>query len=155
MMQQQPQQQMFQQPQMSADDMRMARFRQIVTQHEIRPDYAAKLKQLVRVNRTTNTTCYSNLYVFSKKKMCLLMQENFEIVLLCDDSGSMGTVVDAGPGQNPFAKSKTRWSELCQYVRAHTLIYVLYIYININVFYIMPFLCIRQFVTELNDILSC
>jgi len=40
--------------------------------------------------------------------------EDFDIVCLCDDSGSMSTAVqDQGPNRDPFAVKKTRWDELC------------------------------------------
>jgi hypothetical protein len=64
---------------------RLAKLREVCARHEIRPDFAAKLRQL----------------------------EEYEIVALFDDSGSMGTQVKALPGtfQDPFAPVPTRWSE--------------------------------------------
>lgn len=64
---------------------RLAKLREICARHEIRPDFAAKLRQL----------------------------EEYEIVALFDDSGSMATPVKQLPGafQDPFAPIPTRWSE--------------------------------------------
>jgi len=40
--------------------------------------------------------------------------EDFDIVCLCDDSGSMSTAVeDQGTTRDPFGKRMTRWDELC------------------------------------------
>lgn len=64
---------------------RLAKLREVCARHEIRADFAAKLRQL----------------------------EEYEIVALFDDSGSMATQVKALPGafQDPFAPVPTRWSE--------------------------------------------
>ncbi len=64
---------------------RLAKLREICARYEIRPDFAAKLRQL----------------------------EEFEIVALFDDSGSMATQVKPLPGafQDPFSPIPTRWSE--------------------------------------------
>ncbi|KAI9216679.1 hypothetical protein BC828DRAFT_393064 [Blastocladiella britannica] len=76
-----------------AADPTAAKLRQLAQQHEIRPDFVAKLQQL----------------------------RGFSIVLLCDDSGSMATpcVDGAGRGanQDPYAPPRTRWTELRDYVR--------------------------------------
>lgn len=67
---------------------RLARFQQLAMMYEIRPDYAAKLRQL----------------------------EGYEIVLLLDDSGSMSNIVaPAATANDPFARQRTRWDELHQY----------------------------------------
>jgi hypothetical protein len=71
------------QPVMDYQTMRLARLREICARHEIRPDFAAKLRQL----------------------------EQFEIVSLFDDSGSMATQVKKTGFQDPFAPVPTRWSE--------------------------------------------
>lgn len=63
--------------------MRLAKLREICGRHEIRPDFANKLRQL----------------------------EEYEIVALFDDSGSMGTQVKRQGFQDPFAPIPTRWSE--------------------------------------------
>jgi len=60
----------------------LQRFKQIAQQFEIRPDFCQKLRQL----------------------------EGYEIVLLCDDSGSMSNIVD--DNKDPFGKKLTRWDEL-------------------------------------------
>ncbi|CEP02732.1 unnamed protein product (mitochondrion) [Plasmodiophora brassicae] len=67
-------------------DDRMERFRSLAAQYEIRDDFCRDLRQL----------------------------ENFEIVLLCDDSGSMSRTLgdDHVAGRDPFAPRKTRWDEL-------------------------------------------
>ncbi len=64
---------------------RLAKLREVCARHEIRPDFAAKLRQL----------------------------EEYEIVALFDDSGSMATQVKPLPGafQDPFSPIPTRWSE--------------------------------------------
>ena len=71
------------QPVMDYQTMRLARLRDICARHEIRPDFAAKLRQL----------------------------EEFEIVGLFDDSGSMATQIKKTGFQDPFAPVPTRWSE--------------------------------------------
>jgi hypothetical protein len=72
-------------PPMDYQAQRLAKLRAVCAQHEIRPDFVEKLRQL----------------------------EEFEIVALFDDSGSMGTQVKPLPGafQDPFAPIPTRWSE--------------------------------------------
>lgn len=69
------------------DDYRLARFRELAGRYEIRPDFCSKLRQL----------------------------EGFEIVIICDDSGSMSSMLDQTPG-DPFGKKYTRWDELKHYV---------------------------------------
>ena len=68
-------------------DPRLARIRELCGRFEIRPDFAAKLRQL----------------------------ESFEIVLLIDDSGSMATGVAAAPGSDPYGPRPTRWTEVRNY----------------------------------------
>jgi hypothetical protein len=63
--------------------MRLAKLRDVCARYEIRPDFAAKLRQL----------------------------EEYEIVALFDDSGSMATQVKKTGWQDPFAPIPTRWSE--------------------------------------------
>jgi hypothetical protein len=73
------------------DDYRLARFRELSGRYEIRPDYCSKLRQL----------------------------EEFEIVLICDDSGSMTNSIgnpSGGPTGDPYGKRHTRWDELKHYV---------------------------------------
>jgi hypothetical protein len=66
-------------------DARLERLRSVCLAHEIRADYAAKLRQL----------------------------EGYDIVFLADDSGSMNTPTEGGvKGTDPFARQSTRWSEL-------------------------------------------
>jgi hypothetical protein len=69
------------------DDYRLARFRELAGRYEIRADFCSKLRQL----------------------------EGFEIVIVCDDSGSMASLLDQTPG-DPFGKKYTRWDELKHYV---------------------------------------
>jgi hypothetical protein len=69
------------------DDYRLARFRELAGRYEIRPDFCSKLRQL----------------------------EGFEIVIVCDDSGSMANILDQTQG-DPFGKKYTRWDELKHYV---------------------------------------
>ena len=69
-------------------DARLERLRSVCLAHEIRADYAAKLRQL----------------------------EGYDIVFLADDSGSMNTPTEgATKGNDPFARQATRWSELQQF----------------------------------------
>jgi hypothetical protein len=69
------------------DDYRLARFRELAGRYEIRPDFCSKLRQL----------------------------EGYEIVIVCDDSGSMANILDQTPG-DPFGKKYSRWDELKHYV---------------------------------------
>jgi hypothetical protein len=78
-------------PVIPLDDYRLARFRELAGRYEIRPDFCAKLRQL----------------------------EGYEIVIICDDSGSMASVLDQTNG-DPFGKKYTRWDELKHYVRIVT-----------------------------------
>lgn len=63
--------------------MRLARLREICGRHEIRPDFATKLRKL----------------------------EEYEIVALFDDSGSMNTQVKSNTRGDPYAPIATRWTE--------------------------------------------
>ncbi len=74
-------------PVVPLDDYRLARFRELAGRYEIRPDFCSKLRQL----------------------------EGFEIVIICDDSGSMASLLDQSPG-DPFGKKYSRWDELKHYV---------------------------------------
>ena len=71
---------------------RLTRLAGIAAAHEIRPDWVDKLRQI----------------------------EEFDVVALCDDSGSMATAAaggGAGGGAGgPFAPRATRWTELRQTV---------------------------------------
>jgi hypothetical protein len=71
---------------MDPAQMRMERLRALCGAHEIRPDFALKLRQL----------------------------EEFEIVFVADDSGSMNTQINDG-SRDPFGAIPTRWSELQRY----------------------------------------
>ena len=64
------------------NDYCLQKFKAIARQYEIRPDFCQKLRQL----------------------------EGYEIVLLCDDSGSMSNIVD--DNKDPFGRKITRWDEL-------------------------------------------
>ena len=71
--------------------LRLERLRQVAGRYEIRPDFVAKLRQI----------------------------ESYQLVMLCDDSGSMNTPVTPGPGApkyDPYSMTKppTRWDELCR-----------------------------------------
>jgi hypothetical protein len=69
-------------PIINYDDYCLERFKAIARQYEIRPDFCQKLRQL----------------------------EGYEIIILCDDSGSMSSIVD--DNKDPFGKKITRWDEL-------------------------------------------
>ena len=70
------------------NDYRMQKLRALAQTYEIRLDWVSRLRQL----------------------------ESFNIVLLCDDSGSMGQVCAPGAGgsapHDPFGRQPTRWTEL-------------------------------------------
>ena len=71
----------------SPADARMARLAALASAHEIRGDWVTRLRRL----------------------------EDFDIVAICDDSGSMATAVTGGAGGGgggPFAPRQTRWTEL-------------------------------------------
>ncbi len=68
------------------DDYRLGKLQFLIGKYEIRPDFCQKLRQL----------------------------ENYEIVIICDDSGSMSTIID--DDKNPMSKKMTRWDELKNYV---------------------------------------
>ncbi|KAI8999823.1 hypothetical protein BC832DRAFT_202287 [Gaertneriomyces semiglobifer] len=72
-------------PALSQDLNNLNVFRNLVQQHEIQEQLAYKLRQL----------------------------ENFDIVFICDDSGSMLTPCALG-SQSPYAPRQTRWDELKQ-----------------------------------------
>ena len=69
------------------NDIRLEKFKKVAGKYEIKPEYCLKLRQL----------------------------EGFEIVLLCDDSGSMSTIID---DKNPFGIKMSRWDELKNIVDA-------------------------------------
>ncbi len=62
---------------------RMAKLHHLAGVHEIREDWVEKLRQL----------------------------EQFDVVCILDDSGSMGSIVTV-PGQNAYSSRTTRWDEL-------------------------------------------
>jgi hypothetical protein len=73
-------------PMMDAGDARMAKLRAVAGQHEIKPEWVAKLRQL----------------------------EGMGLALICDDSGSMNSPVHGGGStRNAYSKQHTRWDELC------------------------------------------
>jgi hypothetical protein len=73
-------------PPMDAADARMEKLRAVAGQHEIKPEWVAKLRQL----------------------------EGMGLALICDDSGSMNTPVHGGGStRNAYSKQHTRWDELC------------------------------------------
>ncbi|CAF4589460.1 unnamed protein product, partial [Didymodactylos carnosus] len=71
---------------LTSSEERMVKFRQIVGQYEINQDFAMRLRNL----------------------------EGFEVVFICDDSGSMGTAI--GNITSAFDRRPTRWDELKQTV---------------------------------------
>ncbi|CAF1064985.1 unnamed protein product [Rotaria sp. Silwood1] len=71
---------------METAEARMQKFAEIAARYEISHEFASRLRQL----------------------------EGYEIVFLCDDSGSMATAV--GDTDNAFAVRSTRWDELKQIV---------------------------------------
>lgn len=71
------------QPAQSREDFLLAQFQAIANRYEISDYFARKLRQL----------------------------EGWEIVLICDDSGSMATPLQTR-AQSAFAKAPTRWEEL-------------------------------------------
>ena len=75
---------------MDYTDYRVQKFASLAATYEIRHDFCQKLRQL----------------------------EGYEIVIVCDDSGSMSSVVD--DDQNPFGRKLTRWDELRNYVNIVT-----------------------------------
>jgi hypothetical protein len=73
------------------DDYRLAKLRELAGRYEIRSDYVSKLRQL----------------------------EAYEIVIVCDDSGSMSNTISGSPSHgtgDPYGKRHTRWDELKHYV---------------------------------------
>jgi hypothetical protein len=66
-----------------SEQVRLDQFRSIMERYEIGTFYASKLRQL----------------------------EGYQIVVVCDDSGSMSSPVDVTNG-NPYAAVRTRWDEL-------------------------------------------
>ena len=76
-------------PTLPQQSQRMLKLQALQGQHEIRPDWIPRLRQL----------------------------EGFSIVFIADDSGSMNTDVTV-PGRvvNPYGPRCTRWTELCQTV---------------------------------------
>lgn len=72
-------------PVVDYSQMRMAKLQALAARYEIRPDFVSRMREL----------------------------EKYEIVLLCDDSGSMSTPV--GGAVSGFGARKTRWDELREY----------------------------------------
>ena len=72
-------------PPPSFDDYRMEKLKAFCTRHEIASSSVVKLRQL----------------------------EAYDIVCVCDDSGSMNTPIDQEL-IDPYAKQMTRWDELCK-----------------------------------------
>jgi hypothetical protein len=70
-------------PPPSFDDFRLQKLKDFCSSHEIKLENVMKLRKL----------------------------EEFEIICVCDDSGSMGSFTDDQPS-DPFGKKKTRWDEL-------------------------------------------
>lgn len=70
------------------DEYRLEEFRKIANKYEIRPDFCARLRKL----------------------------EEFSIILIADDSGSMNTqVVNSVSSTSAFAPAQTRWGELKEF----------------------------------------
>lgn len=67
---------------------RLEKFRVLAERFGLRSDFVAKLRQL----------------------------EGFEIVIVCDDSGSMGTPLNDQPINDAFGRRPTRWEELRSFV---------------------------------------
>jgi hypothetical protein len=67
----------------TAEQVRLIKLKNFINEHEISNDYAIKLRQL----------------------------EGYDIVLICDDSGSMNTTV-TNPNIKNFMKLQTRWDEM-------------------------------------------
>ena len=72
----------------AGQDGRMQKLQALARQFEIRPEWIPRLRKL----------------------------ENFGIVMICDDSGSMNTAVDtpARGAADPYGRVRTRWIELCE-----------------------------------------
>lgn len=77
-------------PPMDYTAYRLQKFASLAATYEIRHDFCQKLRQL----------------------------EGYDIVLVCDDSGSMSSIID--DDQNPFGRKMTRWDELRNYVNIVT-----------------------------------
>jgi hypothetical protein len=76
-------------PPIDAEALRLQRFRDLCKKYEINSDYASRLRKL----------------------------EGFEIVFVCDDSGSMSTLLaEKTDSRDPYEKRKSRWDELCSIV---------------------------------------
>ena len=74
-------------------DARMEKLKRLAAQFEINPEWVKRLRAL----------------------------ENFGIVMICDDSGSMNTAVDTpartaagGAPADPYGRVRTRWIEMCE-----------------------------------------
>jgi len=55
--------------------------------------------------------------ISSNSVVKLRQLEDFDIVCLCDDSGSMNAALVEGNPSDPFGKKVTRWDELCNAVQ--------------------------------------
>jgi hypothetical protein len=78
-------------PMMDYTDYRLQKFASLAATYEIRQDFCQKLRQL----------------------------EGYEIVIVCDDSGSMSSIIDDDKS-NAFGRKMTRWDELRNYVNIVT-----------------------------------
>ena len=74
-------------PPASEADQRLKKLQNLCSLFEIRPEMSSKLRVL----------------------------EDFETIIICDDSGSMSAIVD-NASSGVLGKKKSRWDELCQTV---------------------------------------
>ncbi len=78
---------------------------------------ASRVSVLTDQERMTRLSELAQRYQLSGGAVCKLrMLEDYDIVVIADDSGSMSQNAHAVSPDNPFAKVPSRWDELCQRV---------------------------------------
>ena len=76
---------------------------------------APKVSVLTDQERMSRLSDLARRYELSGGAVCKLrMLEDYDIVVIADDSGSMTNAAHAVPLDNPYVKVPSRWDELCQ-----------------------------------------
>ncbi|KAI8831506.1 hypothetical protein BJ741DRAFT_580718 [Chytriomyces cf. hyalinus JEL632] len=105
----------------SSDASRLNALKRLVERHEISKLMALKLRKLEVPSHHTNTAITQKHH--QQLNNSQPHKHAYDIVVICDDSGSMNTKSTAGLNvSNPFAPMPTRWDELKETVAIVTYI---------------------------------